>query len=71
MLLERKHRQKCLISVCLCACVASVCLNKKANVHVFVFKSRVCTSDSQLRGVLGNALGQRVQPSVAASHHAV
>lgn len=26
---------------------------------------------SQLSGVLGNALGQRVQPSVAASHHAV
>lgn len=26
---------------------------------------------SQLSGVLGNALGQRVQPSVAASHHAL
>lgn len=31
----------------------------------------VCRMSSQLRSVLGNALGQRVQSSVAASHHAV
>lgn len=30
-----------------------------------------CARDSQLGGVLGNALGQGVQPSVAAAHHAV
>lgn len=33
--------------------------------------SVACAHDSQLGGVLGNALGQRVQPSVAAAHHAV
>lgn len=32
---------------------------------------RVCVNYSQLCGVLGNALGQSVQPSVAASHHTV
>lgn len=31
----------------------------------------VCVNSSQLCGVLGNALGQSVQPSVAASHNAV
>lgn len=48
--------------------------NGRRRVHGLRARLRVsvaCARDSQLGGVLGNALGQRVQPSVAAAHHAV
>lgn len=56
----------------------SPCLFVGVYVYVYVIIRKhpcgcvcVCRMSSQLRSVLGNALGQRVQSSVAASHHAV